>query len=205
MTENIYSNKHCHENLFEIGRFLSFSDAVHFARTAGNVVWFSTGDYLYKTKDYYCHLIRKGRDLLAGKKAVHAYVFNNGDYLYRTENGKLFLMRRGKNLLEGIDALDCISCQPVINRKLQRVCAPYAYKDANYFWHLIVKKKKNGKKIDMFEGLNVGSLYYHSDEFDFITTDKIAYRIKQYDWDHWEFLVKQPSLSLEPVSTFKYN
>jgi len=45
----------------------------------------SNGDYFYKTKDNFWHLIRNGKDLLKNKKATSCYLYDNGDYSYQIE------------------------------------------------------------------------------------------------------------------------
>ena len=72
---------------------------------------FPNGDYRYKLKgEKYYHLIRNGKNLLEGLKAVDCYSCLNGDYWYKLKGEEYFhLIRNGKNLLEGLKAVDCYS------------------------------------------------------------------------------------------------
>lgn len=67
------------------------------------------GDYAYKTEDGYFHLIREGKDLLEGLKAMQCHSYPNGDYDYRAKNGYMHLICDGKDLLEGLRVAWCWS------------------------------------------------------------------------------------------------
>ena len=105
---------------------------------------YDNGDYEYRTKGSYSHLIRDNKDLLEGKKAVYCCSYDNGDYEYKAENGYWHLIRNGKDLLEGKKAIWCHSYNN----------GDYEYRTENGYYHLI----RDGKNL--LE--NKKAVYYYS-------------------------------------------
>lgn len=126
------------------------------------------GDYAYKTKNEYWHLISKGKDLLKGKGAIHFWHFDRGEYSYETaceeyyffsynngfyackKDGEYFsLFKNGKDLLKDKQA---ICCDTYSN-------GDYSYALGKY-WHLIRKGKDLVKDKRAVECMSFDDGYY---------------------------------------------
>lgn len=71
---------------------------------------YNNRDYEYKTEDGYVHLIRDGKDLLDGKKAIDCDSFVNRDYQYQTEDGYYHFIRNNIDLFENLEVIKLESC-----------------------------------------------------------------------------------------------